>query len=297
MHYGPEAVAEARSATQANLNADQVANFPFPDCSLAEQRRIADFLDDRVTRIDLTIAARRHQIDSVEDAADAEWSQEDEGLAATYALIPIRRVLCSITDGPFGSSLTSSHYTDAGTRVIRLGNLGLAEFRDADKAYISDDYASQLTAHAVRPGDLLMAGLGDDRWPLGRSVVAPAGLGPAIVKADCYRLRLDTRVRHDYAAAFLSGPRSRALFQLVARGSTRARLNTDLARNAEVPLAPTAVQETYAASIRAVRRHAASTRTTLQRSIDLLSEYKQSLITGAVTGELDVTTARSGIPG
>lgn len=35
----------------------------------------------------------------------------------------------------------------------------------------------------------------------------------------------------------------------------------------------------------------------LQKSIDLLTEYKQSLIAAAVTGELEVTTAGSGIPG
>jgi len=35
----------------------------------------------------------------------------------------------------------------------------------------------------------------------------------------------------------------------------------------------------------------------LARSITLLREYKQSLITAAVTGGLDVTTAGSGIPG
>jgi type I restriction enzyme S subunit len=31
--------------------------------------------------------------------------------------------------------------------------------------------------------------------------------------------------------------------------------------------------------------------------VHLLNEYKQALITAAVTGELDVTTAGSGIPG
>jgi type I restriction enzyme S subunit len=36
---------------------------------------------------------------------------------------------------------------------------------------------------------------------------------------------------------------------------------------------------------------------TLARSIGLLAEYKSSLITAAVAGELDVTTAGSGIPG
>ena len=37
--------------------------------------------------------------------------------------------------------------------------------------------------------------------------------------------------------------------------------------------------------------------TSLVRSIDLLTEYKTSLITAAVTGELDVTTTGSNIPG
>ena len=35
----------------------------------------------------------------------------------------------------------------------------------------------------------------------------------------------------------------------------------------------------------------------IEASINLLTEYKHSLITAAVTGELDVTTAGSGIPG
>ena len=30
----------------------------------------------------------------------------------------------AITDGPFGSALKRSHYTEGGARVIRLGNLG-----------------------------------------------------------------------------------------------------------------------------------------------------------------------------
>lgn len=32
-------------------------------------------------------------------------------------------------------------------------------------------------------------------------------------------------------------------------------------------------------------------------SVDLLTEYKSALITAAVTGELDVTTARPAVPG
>jgi type I restriction enzyme S subunit len=40
--------------------------------------------------------------------------------------------------------------------------------------------------------------------------------------------------------------------------------------------------------------HEAETR--LNASVGLLNEYKRSLITAAVTGEFDVTTARTGVP-
>ncbi len=296
-HYAPQAVAEARSATQANLNAEQVANFPFPNSSLQSQRRIADFLDDRVARIDQIIAERGRQIELLDAQLSAHWSALDGELLSRFPMAPIRRLLKSIVDGPFGSSLTSAHYSDEGTRVIRLGNVGLGEFRDEDKAYVPSEYGDQLSAHAVSPGDLIMAGLGDERWPLGRCAVAPEDLGPAIVKADCYRIRLDDRMLHEFAALFLSGTWSRAAFNLLSRGATRARLNTDLARGAEVPVASIAVQRSYCEAVRLALRDSAASRSTWERAIELLTEYKQSLITAAVTGELDVTTASRGIPG
>lgn len=269
-------------------------SLPLPP--FAEQRRIADFLDDQVGRLEQIINARRLQAAAVESAADAEWNSLDEQVRRSAPMIPIRRVLRSIVDGPFGSSLTSSHYSDSGARVIRLGNIGLAEFRDSDKAYIPLDYAADLTAHQVQPGDLLMAGLGDDRWPLGRCVVAPADLGPAIVKADCYRIRLDARVGHEFAASYLSGPGARSTFMQLARGSTRARLNTDLARAAELPLVEADRQGRYTSAVTGLRWRFRATIEGLEASVALLQEYKGSLISAAVTGNLDVTTAGSGIP-
>lgn len=60
-YFAPNAVAEARAATQPNLNADQVANFPFTQAGVDEQRRIADLLDERVAHVDRIIAARHEQ--------------------------------------------------------------------------------------------------------------------------------------------------------------------------------------------------------------------------------------------
>lgn len=61
-----------------------------------------------------------------------------------------------------------------------------------------------------------------------------------------------------------------------------------------IPLATRSEQEKLVA---AWQRSATAGTDSLDQSIRLLEEYKQSLITAAVTGELDVTTAGSGIPG
>lgn len=153
--------------------------------------------------------------------------------------VPLRRYITEITDGPFGSSLTSSHYSDNGARVIRLGNIGSARFRSDDAAYISFDYFEKMLRHEVKGGDLLIAGLGDTNNPVGRACLAPSTIGPAIVKADCFRVRLDeSRLLHRYAAWALNSESVAQRVSTHSRGSTRARINLEVARDITIPVPP-----------------------------------------------------------
>lgn len=93
----------------------------------------------------------------------------------------------AITDGPFGSNLKSSHYQDSGPRVIRLQNIGDGVFYDA-KAHISESHYSELLKHSVQEDDLVIAMLGE---VLPRACMIPSGVAPAIVKADCARVRVN----------------------------------------------------------------------------------------------------------
>ncbi|MGC8918040.1 restriction endonuclease subunit S [Streptomyces jietaisiensis] len=158
-------------------------------------------------------------------------------IRVTFPQFALRRYVQEITDGPFGSSLTSSHYSDSGARVIRLGNIGLAHFKDADCAYIPLNHFENLRRHEVHPGDLIIAGLGDGNHPVGRACVAPRNLGPAIVKADCFRVRLDeSRLVHQYAAWALSSSFVTGQVSTLTRGSTRARINLEMARDIRIPV-------------------------------------------------------------
>lgn len=62
-----------------------------------------------------------------------------------------------LVDGPFGSNLPGSDYTQSGIPVVRGSNLSLGKvrFRDHEFVYVSDTTASRLERSICRPGDIV----------------------------------------------------------------------------------------------------------------------------------------------
>ena len=140
----------------------------------------------------------------------------------------------AITDGPFGSNLTSAHYSDSGARVIRLGNIGDGVFIDSP-AFIPLTHFEKLRAHEAVAGDLVIASLGD---ALPRACLVPEGLGPAIVKADCIRIRLGSHVDPRWALYALQRPDVRKWASDQLHGVGRLRLGLKVIRGIPIPLPP-----------------------------------------------------------
>ena len=295
-HGSGQIAAVSSGANILHIGSDGLKRLDLRLPDLPTQRRIADFLDDRVTRIDRIVAARRKQVDEVDATVWAQFSRRLERSGADWA--PLRRAVASIADGPFGSAFSSSDYVDSGPAVIRLGNIGFAEFRARAIARIPGEIFDRFPNAHVRPGDLLIASLGDARNHAGRACLAPRGLGPAMVKGKCFVARTANNVADpSYLAALLSSPVGAE--QLVAQGTgaTRSMLNFDRLLSTRLPLPDLPEQRRIADAFATERHDARRFSAELTRSADLLTEYKASLITAAVTGELDVTTASSGIPG
>ncbi|MEV8071375.1 MULTISPECIES: restriction endonuclease subunit S [unclassified Streptomyces] len=218
-------------------------------------------------------------------------------IASEFPVIPLRRFIRDLVDGPFGSALTSSHYADYGARVIRLGNIGSACFRQSDEAYISLDYYQQLRRHQVVAGDLIIAGLGDSNHPVGRACLAPEGLGPAIVKADCFRARLhEGRVLHRYAKWALSSSAVSQQIRTLTRGTTRTRINLDIVREIQLPVPNIAEQRRIADFLDAETARIDQLVTTLQRELDLLAERRAAGVVAAVSGSAHTDRRSSTLP-
>jgi type I restriction enzyme S subunit len=293
--------------TVVHIYADQLRELIVALPPQIEQDAISSALDRETARIDALIEKKTRFVGllkekrqalithAVTKGLDPNVKMKDSGVEwigevpEHWDVAQLGKVSISRCDGPFGSGLKSDHYTETGVRVVRLQNIGWAEFKGRDAAYIAPQYwRHELGAgHDVIPGDVLIAGLGDDNNPLGRACVAPPDIGDAMVKADCYRFRIGSRAIPDYVALILSAT-SRSECGFLATGATRDRLNLTLASARVIPLPQIAEQQAIVRTLIA--------RTSLidllvdktQHSITLLKERRAALITAAVTGQIDL---------
>lgn len=99
------------------INVAELLDIRIPGFSFEQQRRIAELLDRESERI-AAAAAPLTDLTAALDRSLGDWFRD----ATVNALeVPLRRVIASVSDGPFGSSLASAHYVDEpGVRVIRL---------------------------------------------------------------------------------------------------------------------------------------------------------------------------------
>lgn len=285
----PQLSAVATGSTYDAVSAEDVGHLEIPHLPVTTQHAIADYLDRETARIDALIAAKQRMTELLEERV---WLAFTDRVLATKAKeVQLRRALSSLTDGPFGSAFTSSDYSYDGAGVIRLGNIGFSRWRGDNLAHIPLNLYERFLAYRVLQGDLLIAGLGDERNHAGRACVAP-DLGPAIVKGKCFRGRVDgSKANAHYLALLLSSPMGAEAMSISGRGSTRSMINLDIVKSTAIVLPPLSDQESIVRYTRKVQADTDKMIKMLLSQIDLLKERRQALVTAAVTGQLDIPEA------
>ena len=188
----------------------------------------------------------------------------------------------AITDGPFGSNLKTAHYTETGPRVIRLQNIGDGEFRRED-AHISLDHYESLLAHSVQQDDLIVASLGES---LPRACLVPDWVPPAIVKADCIRVRLHPEVNRSYVNLTLQDPRLRKETNVDIKGVGRPRLGLQRIRQLAVPLAPRAEQDRIVEAVEEHFSRLTAVSSAVSAATLKIQALRRAVLARAFTGQL-----------
>ena len=272
------------------VSAEDFEGLPFKWPSLDEQRRIADFLDDRVARIDQIITARRTQIAAVREhwALELEWV-----LGSISETTRASRVLRVLPGFAFPSEAYSEDPSDR--RLLRGVNVAVGSTRWDEVVYWPEDRVDEVGEFVLGPGDLV---LGMDRPWIGD------GLRIARVTEDDGSPLLLQRVAKltsevldsEYLFWAYQSRRFRDQVELDLTGLSVPHLSGDQIGSFDIPVCDAHRQAAVVGALNAGTESVSRLINAIGASIGRLDEYKQSLITAAVTGEIDVTTG-SGIPG
>lgn len=187
-----------------------------------------------------------------------------------------------IFDGPFGSSLKSSDYTESGVRVIRLENIGVLEFRADKHTYISELKHEVLKRHSVFEGDIIFSSFISDEL---RVCVLPS-IGRAIAKADCFCLRPFKELNRQYIALQLSSQFTHDELIECVHGATRPRVNTGQLRSIRFRLAPMAEQVEIVRRVESLFAIADSIESRLAEATAQVERTTQAILAKAFRGEL-----------
>ncbi|MGM8850028.1 restriction endonuclease subunit S [Salinicola halophyticus] len=293
-----------------NLKNSDVEALPLEIPPKEEQRLIAHILDTLDTQIQKTEALiaklekvkegllhdlltrgidENGQLRSSPEQAPELYKESPLGLIPReWETKTIGHLSSSIVDVPFGSNLKTEHYAaDPGIRVVRLQNITPFDYDDDDRAFITDDHAASLSKNTVKPGDVLIASLGDGTHPAGRACLYPLNLPEAINKADCFRLRAEGGLAtNNYLMLFMNSDVFAKQARKWTQGVTLQRINTTSLKRIFISCPPLEEQESIAQKVNKMLFFLA----TQKEELGKLILKKHGLMDELLTGRVRVTS-------
>ncbi|GGY42077.1 restriction endonuclease subunit S [Streptomyces djakartensis] len=276
---------EAVASTIQNFNADRYANISMRVPPPEQQRRIADFLDAETARIDAVSQRFRRLTDlaqervrAVVDDAFAEYQVDSR--------VPVSAVCRAIVDCVNKTAPVSAETTPY--KMIRTSNIRNGEVDLTDAFCVEKDVFIEWNRRgAPRPGDVLFT----REAPLGQVGMLRGDenvfLGQRIM---LYRAN-ESRIRKELLLFnFLSSHMNRQL-RLLGAGSLHEHMRVGDGLKLQVFCPPLEQQDALVTQIQGGRDDGLQLVNLAKRQLALLSERRQALITAAVTGQFDVTTA------
>jgi type I restriction enzyme S subunit len=299
-HLKPDLAALTRSNTQDNLNAEQVGNLPFPTLGVTSQRVIADYLDRETARIDALIAAKRRMVELL----------EERRISAAHAAITGEQVRGPRQPGSSWLGTVPRHW-----RMVRIGSMfevQLGRMLNGERSQgpdlrpylrnINIRWDSVNTAelaemdfpplarmrYRVQVGDLLVneGGAG-----IGRSAIWDGGIDEVYYQKSVHRVRSRGHLSVRWLLEWLRIAVDRRVFEIEGNLATIPHVPAEALRRFRVPCPPELEAESCLGEMEKKVDRDKAMQCATESQINLLQERRQSLITAAVAGHLDIPEA------
>lgn len=232
-----------------------------------KQRAIADYLDTEMTRIDSLIKKKQRMIQLFEERRVA--LVDATILFTAGPLRPVATLATYINGWPF----KPSDFSESGTPVIRITQLtGSSDEQD----YFEGNLPERVT---LRDGDLVFSWSGSlevRRW----------NRGHAYLNQHLFRVLPNDGVDVNWLTHALDC--ASRLFAEHMHGSAMTHITQPMMKLVKIPVPDVAVQARIASDLDSTLPRLHELRSAAERQINLLREHRHALITGAVTGEMEI---------
>ncbi|MET8333321.1 restriction endonuclease subunit S [Streptosporangium canum] len=295
------------ATNQIELNGERLASAPVPVPPLKEQRRIANMLDIEGNKARKLLLIRKHQLALTRErlAADTERlllgiSFEGSGAKRSSAylcdLVPrhwrvgkLKHVARRVDVG-IAEAATHAYASD-GVPLLRSTNIRANWLRDDDLLYIEPWFAIRNKSKTIHGGDILTVRTGN----AGVSAVVPEKFSGA---QTFTQLITTIAMGHspEYFCYYLNSAFCSAYFGQTSWGTAQKNISVPILADAPVPIPPSHEQAEISQRLTKSRKESTDLMVHLDNQIAMFDERMEALIAAAVTGQIDVTTAR-GIEG
>lgn len=231
-----------------------MGNLPFPLPPFNEQKRIADKVEkmlDKISQAKQLIEEAKYQLflnkkaliknilfGSIDTLKDNDGIYTKNSLPEGWKWIKINDMLVdskkSMVTGPFGTALNKMDYRESGVPVLGIDSIEIGRFIVANKVFITEDKASQLSAFSVNEDDVIISRSGT----VGELCVVPKTALPAIISTNIIKLTLnkDIIIPEFFVAMFLNDGIVKEQVRELCKGSTREFLNQTILKSIFFPV-------------------------------------------------------------
>jgi type I restriction enzyme S subunit len=287
-------------ATFSALTLERLSETPVPLPDEARQRALAAFLDRKTAAIDQLIQKKERLIELLEEKRQALITQ-----AVTKGLDPsvpmkgsgvewigrfpahwrLRRLKQVATRVVVGIAQAATHaYADSGIPLVRSTNLRPDRLLLDDLLYIDKSFADQLRSKYIHPGDLLTVRTGN----AGVTAVVP----PDLPLSQCFTM-LITTLQQGHSSHFfglqLNSDVGVTYFRRESWGTAQENISVPILQNTPVLVPPASEQRDIVTMLKKRTGQLGVALAVVERQTQVLHEYRQALISAAVTGQIDVS--------
>jgi type I restriction enzyme S subunit len=256
----------------------------------ADQRRIADFLDAETARIDRLSSLQATVLARLNERESAIVDLAIDGLIERVGTTPFRRFINGMDQGA-SPQCDAVPANDDEWGVLKVSCLRPGSFFADQNKRLPEGYLPDRRSE-VREGDLLITRANTPQL-VGSTAVVPDVRRKLLLSDKIFRVDVSSSLNPHYVSLIARGSRVRAMSSASSNGASQSMANIRFEEVKEwpIPLISREDQRKVVAEVNRSHTQTAALRACIVRQLDLLAERRRALITAAVTGQFDVSTA------